>query len=246
MASFWENLQVDGQDMQLYASVPSSSGGFSAPHPAVVIAHPASGVAEFTQSIADRLAEAGYAAVASDLFHRVTDEMTADGTARNAFLTDAEIVADVNATVDWLRAHPAIAGDRIGVMGFCMGGRVAWLAAASNPHFKAVVPYYPGNLWAARGDAAQTPFELTNNINCPMLTHFGEVDANPSQDDLRKLDAELDRLGKAHRFYTYPGADHAFMDFAQPHRYQKEAADASWPRTLEFFAEHLQGAAATV
>ena len=55
MASFWENLQVDGQDMQLYASVPSSSGGFSPPHPAVVIAHPASGVAEFTQSIADRL-----------------------------------------------------------------------------------------------------------------------------------------------------------------------------------------------
>ncbi len=245
MASFWENLQVDGQDMQLYASVPSSSGGFSPPHPAVVIAHPASGVAEFTQSIADRLAEAGYAAVAPDLFHRVTDDMTADGTARNAFLNDAEIVADVNATVDWLRAHPAIAADRIGVMGFCMGGRVAWLAAASNPHFKAVVPYYPGNLWAARGDGAQAPFELTNNINCPMLTHFGEVDANPSQDDLRKLDAELDRLGKAHRFYTYPGAGHAFMDFGQPHRYQKEAADASWPRTLEFFAEHLQRAAAT-
>ena len=238
MASFWEKLQVEGQEMSVYSNVPGGSG----PFPAVVIAHPASGVAEFTQSISDRLAEAGFAAVAPDLFHRVTEEMTADGTAKNAFLKDAEIVADINATVDWLRGHPVIAGDRIGVTGFCMGGRVAWLAAASNPHFKAVVPYYPGNLWVAR-DAVQSPFELTANINCPMLTQFGEVDENPSQEDMRKLDDELTRLGKPHQFYTYPTAGHAFMDFGQPNRYQKEASDASWPRTLEFFAQHLQGAA---
>ena len=239
MPSFWEKLQVDGGDVDVYASVPGGSG----PFPAVVIAHPASGVAEFTQSIADRLAEAGYAAVAPDLFHRVTAGMTADGTARNAFLKDGEIVADINATVDWLRGHPAIVGEAIGIVGFCMGGRVAWLAASTNPHLKAVVPYYPGNLWTARGDAPQSPFQLADGIGCPMLAHFGEVDENPSQDDMRKLDAELDRLGKAHRFYTYPAAGHAFMDFAQPQRYQKEASDASWPRTLEFFDQHLKGAA---
>ena len=238
MPSFWEKLQVDGQEMQVYSSVPGGSG----PFPAVVIAHPASGVAEFTQSIADRLAEAGYAAVAPDLFHRVTDDMIADGTARNAFLSDSEIVTDINATVDWLRGHSAIDADRLGVTGFCMGGRVAWLAAANNSHFKAVVPYYPGNLWSSRGDAPQSPFELTGNINCPMLTHFGEVDQNPSPEDMRKLDDELTRLGKQHQFYAYPGAGHAFMDFGQPSRYQKEAADASWPRTLEFFAQHLKGA----
>jgi carboxymethylenebutenolidase len=238
MPSFWEKLQVDGPEMSVYSSVPSGSG----PFPAVVIAHPASGVAEFTQSIAGRLAEAGYAAVAPDLFHRVTEDMLAGGSARNAFLRDPEIIADINATVDWLRGHPAIDSERIGITGFCMGGRVAWLAAATNPHFKAVAPYYPGNLWVAR-DAAQSPFHLSGNISCPMLTHFGEIDQNPSQDDMRKLDAELTRLGKPHQFYTYPGADHAFMDFAQPHRYQKEASDASWPRTLEFFAQHLKGAA---
>jgi carboxymethylenebutenolidase len=124
-----------------------------------------------------------------------------------------------------------------------MGGRVAWLAAATNSHFKAVIPYYGGNLWVARGAATQSPYDLTSEINCPMLFHFGEVDQNPSQEDMEKLDAELTRLGKPHQFYTYPGADHAFMDFAQPHRYHKEGADASWPRTLEFFAQHLQGAA---
>jgi len=95
MPSFWEKLQVDGQEMSVYSSVPSGSG----PFPAVLIAHPASGVGEFTQSIADRLAEAGFAAVAPDLFHRVTEDMTADGTAKNAFLKDAEIVADI--TLRW-------------------------------------------------------------------------------------------------------------------------------------------------
>ena len=235
MASFWENLQVGNHEMSIYSSIPEGSG----PFPAVLIAHPASGVGEFTQSIADRLAKAGFVAVAMDLFHRVTEDMTADGTAKNAFLDDIQIMADINTTVDWLRSHDAIDGDRIGVTGFCMGGRIAWLVAANNPYVKAVVPYYGGNLWAARGGASVSPHDQMSSINCPMLFHFGEVDENPSQDDMKQLDRELTNLGKSHQFYTYPGADHAFMDFGQPHRYNKEAADASWPRTLDFFNLHL-------
>jgi len=235
MASFWENLQVDNHEMSVYSSIPEGSG----PFPAVLIAHPASGVGEFTQSIADRLAKAGFVAVAMDLFHRVTEDMTADGTAKNAFLDDIQIMADINTTVDWLRSHDAIDGNRIGVTGFCMGGRIAWLAAANNPHFKAVAPYYGGNLWVARGGASVSPHDQMGSINCPMLFHFGEVDENPSQDDMKQLDRELTNLGKSHQFYTYPGADHAFMDFGQPHRYNKGAADASWPRTLDFFNLHL-------
>jgi carboxymethylenebutenolidase len=61
---------------------------------------------------------------------------------------------------------------------------------------------------------------------------------------MRKLDTELTRLGKSHQFFTYPGANHAFMDFSRE-RYHKEAADASWPRTLGFFSQHLKGAAVT-
>ena len=235
MASFWEALQVDNQEMSVYSSVPAGSG----PFPTVLIAHPASGVGEFTQSIADRLAEDGFAGIAMDLFHRVTDDMIADGTAKNAFLDDIEIMSDVNTTVDWLISHPAIDSDRIGVTGFCMGGRVAWLAAANNPNFKAVVPYYGGNLWVARGSSSVSPHDQMSAITCPMLFHFGEVDENPSQDDMRVLDRELTEIGTNHQFYTYPGADHAFMDFGQPHRYNKAAADASWPRTIDFFNLHL-------
>ena len=142
--------------------------------------------------------------------------------------------------MDFLRNHSAVDGERIGVTGFCMGGRVTWLAAASNPYFKAAVPYYGGNLMVPRGGADQSPFQLANGINCPILFHFGEVDANPSQEDMRTLDDELTRLNKPHKFFTYPGADHAFMDHTGA-RYHKEAAETSWPRTLEFFAAHLKG-----
>ena len=239
MPSFWEKLQVDGQEMNLYASVPSGSG----PFPGVIVSQHGGGVDQFIQTICDRLAEAGYAGVAPDLFHRITEEMLqSSGLTRREHLSDPETIADIGATVDWLRNHSAIEGDRIGITGFCMGGRETWLGAATNPHIKAAVPYYGGNIMAPWGAATQTPFDLTSGISCPILFHFGEDDINPSQDDMRKYDAELTRLGIRHQFYTYPGANHAFMDFTTD-RYQKEAAEASWPRTLEFFAQHLKGAA---
>ncbi len=236
MPSFWENIQVDGQDMDMYASVPSGSGPFSA----IVVSQHGGGVDRFIQTICDRFAEAGYAAVAPNLYHRVPDDVL-NGDPRPRpwdVLSDPDIVADINATVDFLRNHPAINGDKIGIAGFCMGGRVAWLGAASNPHISALAPYYGGNIMVTWGAGEIPPYELAGNINCPILFHFGEVDENPSQDDMRKFDGELTRLGKAHQFYTYPGADHAFMDFTGP-RHHQEAADASWPRTLEFFAAHI-------
>ena len=242
MASFWEPITVNGQEMQIYASVPSSSAGFTAPFPAVVVAQHATGVDAFIQDICDRLAAAGYAAVAPNLYHRVTDPALLNEQPRPrpaALLSDPDIVADINATVDWLLNHDAVQSDRIGVTGFCMGGRVAWLAAATNSNFAAVVPYYGGNLTATWGAGDTAPFDLAVQIDCPMLFHFGEMDANPSSEDMRALDAELDRLGKAHQFYSYPGADHAFMN-PSGGRYQQAAAEASWPRTVEFFDQHLK------
>ena len=238
MPSFWEKVQVDGQDMDVYASVPSGSGPFAA----IVVSQHGGGVDKFIQTICDRFAEAGYAAVAPNLYHRTPDEvLNADPRPRPwDVLSDPEIVADINATVDFLRNHPAIEGEKIGITGFCMGGRVAWLGAATNPHIKALAPYYGGNLMVTWGAGETPPYEMAANINCPILFHFGEVDENPSQDDMRKFDAELTRLGKAHQFYTYPGADHAFMDFTTG-RFQQAASDASWPRTLEFFAANLSG-----
>jgi carboxymethylenebutenolidase len=185
----------------------------------------------------DRLAEAGYAAVAPDLYHRLDPNLGA--TEKRQQLKDIEIIADVDTTVDFLRDHDVIDGERLGITGFCMGGRVVYLMAAANSHFKVAVAYYGGNIMVPWGDGVQAPFARTQEIACPLMFHFGEEDTNPSPEDMRTLDEELARHGKAREFYSYPGAGHAFMDFSNPQRYREAADKTSWPRTLAFFGQHL-------
>ena len=112
--------------------------------------------------------------------------------------------------------------------------------ASAIPGMKAAVDYYGGNRMLSWGDGP-TPFDRTGDIQCPVLGHFGEIDANPSQADMAKFDAEMTRLGKEHQFYSYPNADHGFMNERGP-RYNADADKNSWPRTLDFFARTLQQA----
>jgi carboxymethylenebutenolidase len=236
MPSFTDKLSVGGSEMDMYAALPSGSG----PHPAVVIAFHVGGLDDFDRKMADQLAEAGFVAVVPDLFHRYSQEVM-DGPRmdRLGHLRDADIIADMNAAVDFLTANSAIDNDRIGVTGFCMGGRIAWLMAASNKIFKATVPFYGGNIMGNWGPG-DTPFSMASNINCPMLFHFGAEDGNPSVADRDTFDAELKRLGKDFEFQTYDGAGHAFMDYTNPDRHHEASATAAWPRTIEFFNKHLK------
>jgi len=236
MPSFTDKLTVGGSEMNMYAALPDGSG----PHPAVVIAFHVGGLDDFDRTMADQLAEAGFVAVVPDLFHRFSKEVM-DGPRldRLGHLKDADIIADMNAAVDFLTANSAINGDRIGVTGFCMGGRIAWLMAASNQIFKCTVPFYGGNIMGNWGPG-DTPFSMSNNINCPMLFHFGAEDGNPSVADRDTFDAELKRLGKDFEFHTYDGAGHAFMDHTNPDRYHEASAAAAWPRTIDFFNKHLK------
>ena len=236
MPSFTDQLSVGGSEMDMYAALPDGSG----PHPAVVIAFHVGGLDDFDRKMADQLAEAGFVAVVPDLFHRFSKEVM-DGPRldRLGHLKDADIIADMNAAVDFLTANSAINDDRIGVTGFCMGGRIAWLMAASNQIFKCTVPFYGGNIMGNWGPG-DTPFSMSNNINCPMLFHFGAEDGNPSVADRDTFDAELKRLGKDFEFHTYDGAGHAFMDHTNPDRYHEASAAAAWPRTIDFFNNHLK------
>ena len=113
--------------------------------------------------------------------------------------------------------------------GFCMGGRIAWMMAAVNPIFKATVPFYGGNIMGIWGAGTQTPYDAAANINCPMLFHFGSIDANPSLDDRDKFDAELTRLGKHHEFLHLRGRRPRFHGLHQlPNATTKQASEAAW------------------
>ena len=238
VTSTWEQLAVGDRRMPAYVSLPDNNGGPAeggGPFPALVVIHHAPGVDGFIQGFAERLAAEGYAAVAPDLFHRITaaeaEAAAARGQTRRDLLSDPDIVADVDAAAAFLQGHPQVNAGRIGITGFCMGGRVAWLGAAANAAFRAAVPFYGGNIMVPWGAGDCAPVELAANIRCPMLFHFGEEDPNPSPDDMRRLDAELTQHGVEHRFFCYPGANHAFMNHEMPARYHRTSAEMAWART---------------
>jgi len=235
--SYIETLHVGPSAMNLYRSIPDGSG----PFPALVVIMNAFGVAEFTKTMCDRFASEGFLAVAPDLFHTISDEMVhLEGKTKRELLDDTQIILDVEATVRSLQKDPLVQSNKIGITGFCCGGRIAWLMSAVSDAFCASVPFYGGNLFVPWGTGKLSPFEMTNDINCPMMFHFGENDDNPSQSDMLILDKELTRLRKDYRFYCYPDAGHAFMDFGDRVRYNQRASEMSWPRTMDFLNEHLK------
>lgn len=238
MKSSWEKVS-EKDSLRAYVSLPAGPGTA----PAIVVIQHQGGVDSFVQNMTKRIADAGYVAAAPDLYHRDGPECRDDGPTRRARLQDASVIEDVNATVEFLQRHSAVKGDRLGIVGFCMGGRVVYLMASASAKFGAGVAYYGGNIFSPWG-TGPSPFERTAKIQCPLMGHFGAEDRNPSPEDMRKLDAELTKFKKAHEFFSYDGAGHAFMDDSRE-SYRRNADEASWPRTLQFFARHLSTPAAT-
>ncbi len=233
MNSSWESVKVDEGSMRLHVSVPESGE----PAPGIIVIQGQSGVDRFIQETTPMIAREGYVAVAPDLYHRDPPDCKDDGPTRKARLRDAIIIKDVNAAADFLKAHKQVDPQRLGIVGFCMGGRVVYLMAAANPDLKAAVMYYGGNIMQSWGEGS-SPFERTAEIHCPIQGNFGEEDENPSPEDMRRLDAELTQWGKVHEFSSYAGAGHAFANLGGS-KYRAHAADVSWPRTFDFFARYL-------
>ncbi len=231
MKSRWDEVSVGGQPMRCFVAEPDRS-----PAPTVVVIQHAGGVDEFVRTMTSRFAEAGFVAISPDLNHRDDPNSGDDPLTKMSRLRDASMVQDVNAAIDYVRSLPSF-GAGIGVTGFCMGGRVAYLMAAQRDDFGAAVVFYGGNIMRAWGEGP-TPFDETSKIACPVLGLFGEEDGNPNPADVAKIDAELTRLGKAHEFHSYAGAGHAFMVEGRS-RYREDVASDAWRRCTEWFSQHL-------
>jgi carboxymethylenebutenolidase len=230
----WDTIQVDGQPMRTYLDVPPGGGAV----PGVVVAMHGPGLNRFIEDRVEDLARHGYAAVAPDLYHRQPDD-GADAMTRAGRLRDREIIADVEAARAHLARLPDAEVGDVAVLGFCMGGRIAYLLAGARPSaFRAAVVFYGGNIMMAWGEGP-TPFDLTAQIACPLIGFFGVEDTNPSPDDVKAIDAELSKHGKAHVFHSYEGAGHAFLNFMNAERHRPEQGADAWGKALAFLGAHL-------
>jgi len=235
MAGRWDTVATADGEMRCYVSAPDGSGS----HAAVIVIQHAGGVDEFVRRMTDRLAEAGYLGIAPDLYHREDPGSSDDPMTRMSRLRDRNIVPDVKTAVDYATRLAEVRAESIGITGFCMGGRAAYLMCASDERFKAGVVFYGGNIMVPWGQG-QAPFDSSGDIGGPILGLFGEDDANPNPGDVAKIDAELTRLGKEHEFHSYAGAGHAFMNEGRP-SYREEAATDAWTRCIGWFDRHVKG-----
>lgn len=267
MPSFWENLRFPGgstdqpgqaydesegaesQDMIIYVSHPPPSAGTS--WPSIIVAQEAFGVNRHIEKVCDRLAEAGYVAIAPALFHREHPNPKLgygdnDVPARTRYmgaLRDDEIIEDINQTVIWTQSEQfrRTNGQPIGIVGFCVGGRIAYLAATSCPGLSAAVCYYPGRVLVPFGDGP-APIDLTSQIKIPVMGNFGGKDENPSPADMATIEAKLKEAGVTYDFKSYPDAGHGFNCDERGSYHEASAADA-WARTVSFFQQHVQATA---
>jgi carboxymethylenebutenolidase len=229
----WEKLTVDGDDMDVFIDEPSGPG----PHPAIVVAHHRAGNDAATTKFVQDLAGNGYVAATPHLHHRrPAGEDTKESIAH---LDDNHIVADLNATVDMLKAMDNVDSGRMAIAGHCMGGRVSFLGAASIDAFKCNVAYYSGNMFKAMGTGDAPPFEKLGNLRGPSLGFFGNDDENPSPDDVDRIDARLTELGIGHEFHRYDGCGHAFQNFTNPQGYRAAATADSFAKMIAWLGKNL-------
>lgn len=233
MASSWQSANVDGSPMPLYLSVPESGG----PVPGIVVVHGQSGLENFIKDTTHMLALQGYVAAAPNLYHRDGPDCKDDNPVRKARLRDTGIINDIQTTIGFLKSHPRVNADKLGIVGFSMGGRIVYLMSAASRDLKAGVMFYGSGIMVPFGEGP-APFERTREINCPIQGHFGAEDKNPSPEDMRQLDAELNQFGKAHEFHTYANAGHAFANTGSSN-YRPHAAALAWPKASEFLSRHL-------
>jgi carboxymethylenebutenolidase len=217
----------------------------SEPTPGVVVIHHNPGYDLATKEITRTFAVHGYTAICPNLHHR--DAPGADSDDASAAMRaaggvpDERALADIGGAVDHLRSL-ATASGKVGVIGYCSGGRHAYLAACTM-RFEAAVDCYGGRVAVAADQLSErqpmSAVDLTASLSCPLLGLFGVEDRNPDPAQVARIEDALRREGKEFQFHSYEGAGHAFFSVDRP-SYRPEAAADGWSRILGFFARHLK------
>ena len=236
------NMQGHKEDLiDAYLARPLGSG----PYPGVVIIHHMPGWDGATKEIARKFAYHGYVAISPNLHYREgkgTPEENSASVRAAGGMPDDRTMGDVKGAMAYLRTLPYLNG-KVGIIGYCSGGRQAYLAACTLPGIDAAIDCYGGGVVARPEELNQrqpvAPIEYTKNLGCPLLGLFGREDKRPSPEDVAKTEAELKKWGKSYEFYMYDKAGHSFFTVDRP-SYRVEAAMDGWKKVFRWFEKYLR------
>ena len=220
------SFTANGHETGGYLARPEIGGG-----PGVVVIQEWWGLVPHIEDVADRLAAAGFLALAPDLFHG-TQASSPDEAGKLMMSLEIDRAAqDLEGATAHLLAQPGVAPGAVGVVGFCMGGALSLYAASRQANVGACVVFY--------GIHPNVKPRL-EALRAPVLGLFAANDSMVTPDVVGRLDQALTAAGKRHEFHTYPGTQHAFFNDTRPEVYDAEAARDAWDRTLRFFRAELR------
>ncbi len=212
-----------------------------AEHPAIIVVMEAFGLNGHIKDVTERVAREGYVAVAPDLYHRETERTVPYAELQKAIglmnrLQDPKIMDDIGAVISHLKGQSYAKRGSIGVTGFCMGGRITYLAAAHhNKDIKAAVAFYGGGIPMGK----PSPLERTGEINCPIYLFFGAKDPLIPQEHVAQVNKALTDQKKNFKMKVYPEATHGFF-CDERQSYHADSAKDAWENFKSFFAQHLK------
>ncbi|MDX1520299.1 MAG: dienelactone hydrolase family protein [Anaerolineae bacterium] len=222
------SFDVLGRTANGYLALPAGDS----PGPGVVVIQEWWGLEDHIKDVTARFAEAGFVALAPDLYYGKV--ATEPDEARKLVMSLRQeldkALAAIQSAINLLLAHDRVSSTKIGVTGFCMGGGLAWHAAAKLQQVGASVPFYGGGSELSDAEVAR--------ITCPVLAIFGELDEGVSPEVAQARAAQMDRAGVMHETIIYPNAQHAFFNDTRP-AYNPDAAADAWQRMLKLFKETL-------
>jgi carboxymethylenebutenolidase len=229
-----------GDVIDAYLARPLGPG----PFPGMVVIHHLPGWDEAMKEIARKFAYHGYVAISPNLQFRegkATPEENSASVRAAGGMPDDRTMGDVKGAMDYLRTLPYLNG-KVGVIGYCSGGRQTYLAACTLPGINAAVDCYGGGVTSPPEELNSrmpvAPIEYTKDLGCPLLGLFGKEDQRPSPEDVAKTEAELKKWGKNYEFHSYEKAGHAFFSVDRP-SYRQEAAVDGWQKIFRFLEKHL-------
>jgi carboxymethylenebutenolidase len=229
---------ADGE-MPAYRAAPAGKTGLAT----VLVVQEIFGVHEHIKDVCRRFAKAGFLAVAPELYARQGDPSKYSDIPTLvkevvSKVPDAQVMSDLDATATWAADHGGAAG-RLGITGFCWGGRITWLYAAHNPKVKAGVAWYGRVVGDASPNSPKHPIDLAAQIRQPMLALYGAADPGIPNETIERMMAALKAAGNtASELVLYKDAPHAFHADYRP-SYRKDAAEDGWKRAVAWFTKNL-------